>query len=282
MYSFLLNMRQCITRLGLPGLIILSVLLTCSVLKAEEEKGWTKEKKVTMLNIGGMAAITAWGIANWDYFETSPKKGGEGWFSEDSKEGGADKLGHFYFSYTLSHILSGLFDYWSYPSQKAALLGTLSSFAMMSYMEFGDSFSDYGFSYEDFLMNMVGCATGYLLYLNPNLSSKIDFRIEYIPEFGQSDFITDYDNMKFLMAIKLDGFKSVKNTWAKYIELYAGYYARGYSENDIDKERNVFIGVGINLSKIFNNFSMKKTSKLFNYYQLPYTYISINKDLNEE
>jgi TnpA family transposase len=27
---------------------------------------------------------------------------------------------------------------------------------------------------------------------------------------------------------------------------------------------------------------MKKTSKFFNYYQLPYTYIRIDKDLNEE
>jgi uncharacterized protein YfiM (DUF2279 family) len=263
-------------------LIVLSVLSTCPGLKAEEEKGGTKENKVLMTNIGGIAAITGWGIANWDYFKTSPKKGDEGWFSRDSKEGGADKLGHFYFSYTLSHILSGIFDDWSYSSDKASLLGSLSSFAIMSSMELGDSFSDFGFSHEDLIMNMIGCAAGYLLYANPELSSKIDFRIEYIPRSIRSDFITDYDNMKFFMAIKLDGFESFQNTWAQYIELHLGYNARGYSDDDITKERTVFVGVGISLSKIFKNFSMKKTSKFFNYYQLPYTYIRIDKDLNEE
>ncbi len=42
----------------------------------------------------------------------------------------------------------------------------------MSYMEFGDSFSNYGFYHEDFLMNPFGCTAGYLLYANPNLSKK--------------------------------------------------------------------------------------------------------------
>ena len=85
--------------------------------------------------------------------------------------------------------------------------------------------------------------------------------------------------MKFLMAVKLGGFESLKNTYAEYIEFHLGYYTRGYSD-DINKERNIYIGIGINLSKIFTNFSMTKTAKVFNYYQLPYTYISIDKNLN--
>ncbi len=274
MYGFLLHKKS----ISLSGLLVLILLLFLfNPLDAEE--GWSKEQKVLMTNLGGIAAVTAWGIANWDYFENDPKKGSEGWFSKDSYEGGADKCAHFYFSYTLSHALSGTFDYWSYSSEKAALLGSLSSFGIMSYMELGDSFSNYGFSHEDFLMNLFGCTAGYLLYVNPNLSKKIDFRIEYIPTFDQGDFVSDYDNMKFLMAVKLDGFKSIKNTYAKYLELHLGYYARGYPD-DINKERNIYLGIGISLSKIFNNFSMKKTAKVFNYYQLPYTYIRMDKDLN--
>jgi uncharacterized protein YfiM (DUF2279 family) len=246
----------------------------------EAEEGWPKEKKVLMSNLGGIAAITAWGIANWDYFDNSPKKGSEGWFSKDTYEGGADKCAHFYLSYTLSHILSDTFEHWSYSSDKAALLGAFSSFAMMSYMEIGDSFSNYGFSHEDFFMNLFGCAAGYLLYTNPSLSKKIDFRVEYIPTFTQTDFFSDYDNMKFLMVVKLDGFESVKNTFAEYLELHLGYYARGYS-GDINKERALYIGIGINFSKIFTNFSMKKTARVLHYYQLPYTYISLDKNFND-
>lgn len=278
MHNFPLYIKKNIRKSGLLVLIFLLFFFSFNCLEAEE--GWSKKQKVLMTNLGGIAAITAWGMANWDYFANDPKKGSEGWFPKDSHKGGADKCAHFYFSYTLSHILSDTFDYWGYPSQKAALLGSLSSLAMMSYMEFGDSFSNYGFSHEDFLMNLFGCTAGYLLYRNPNLSKKIDFRVEYIPTFDQLDFFTDYENMKFLLAVKLDGFESLKNTNAKYFELHLGYYTRGYS-GDKNKERNIYIGIGINFSKIFTNFSMGKTARVLNYYQPPYTYISIDKDFNK-
>lgn len=277
-----IDMKKYNRRLWLTSLIVLSVLLFCSGLKAEEIKVWTKEKKVLMTNIGAITAITGWGIAKWDYFQKTPKIDGEGWFSEDSKEGGADKLGHFYFSYTLSHILSGTFDYWSYSRDKAALLGSFSSFAITTSMELMDSFSNFGFSYEDLIMNMLGSAAGYFLYVDPKLSNKFDFRVESIPDFSQSDITTDYDNMKFLMVVKLGGFESFKKTWAKYIEINLGYNVKDYSDYDMTKERIISVGIGFNLSRIFNEFSMKKTSKFFNYYQLPYTYISIDKDLNKQ
>lgn len=261
---------------GSLALIFLLFLFCLNSLAADG----SKQEKVFITNLGGIAAITAWGVANWDYFTHEPKNGSEGWFSKNTKEGGADKLAHFYFSYTFSHILTNAFDHWGYPSQKAALLGSLSSFAMMSYMEFGDSFSNYGFSHEDFLMNLLGAATGYLVSRNPNLAKKIDFRIEYIPTFEQTDFFSDYDHMKFLMAIKLDGFEGIKNPYVRYLEIHLGYYARGFSDDSKD-QRDIYLGVGINLSKVFKKFSMDKTAKVLNYYQLPYTYLSLENDLNK-
>ncbi len=268
--------KNIVRSLALGFLLFLSCF---NSLEAQEE-GWSKEKKVFMTNLGGITAITAWGVANWDYFTQAPKKGSEGWFSRDTKEGGADKLAHFYFTYSFSHILTHTFDQWGYPSQKAALLGSLSSFAMMSFMEFGDSFSSYGFSHEDFLMNLLGCATGYLVSRNPSLAKKIDFRIEYIPTFEQADFFSDYDHMKFLMAIKLDGFDWIKNPYARYLELHLGYYARGFSGAEKD-QRNIYLGVGLSIPKLFRQFSMEKTAKVFHYYQLPYTYLSLEKELNK-
>jgi uncharacterized protein YfiM (DUF2279 family) len=277
MVCFLCHIRNVFCLWGVVFLVLFS-MFGADFLSAEE--GWSKEQKVLMTNLGGIAAVTAWGIVNWDYFANDPKQVNEGWFSEDSYEGGADKCAHFYFSYALAHALSGTFEYWHYPSEKAALLGSLSSFGIMSYMEFGDAFSSYGFSHEDFLMNLFGAAAGYLLYVNPDLSKKIDFRVEYIPNFDQGDVFSDYDNMKFLMAVKLDGFDQIQNPYLKYLEIHLGYYARGYP-NDINKERNIYLGIGISLSKIFNKRSMKKTARVFNYYQLPYTYISVDKDLND-
>jgi hypothetical protein len=52
-----------------------------------------KEQKVWGVNLGAFAAITARGVMSWDYFEHNPHAQSEGWFSSDTKEGGADKQG---------------------------------------------------------------------------------------------------------------------------------------------------------------------------------------------
>lgn len=258
------------------------IFLICILLYPLSVSGFngdfSKEEKLLMTNIAGFAAITAWGVANWDYFANSPSRAEEGWFSRNTEEGGADKLGHFHLSWTLSHALAATYEKWGYSHEKGALLGSLSSMGIMSWMELGDSFSNYGFSFEDFTMNCMGSVAGYLIYTNPDLSRKIDFRVEYIPRFDELDFFTDYEHLKYLTALKLDGFDWVKNKYLKYLELHFGYYARGYSNNE-NRERNLYIGIGINMSKIFKDFSMDKISKITNYIQLPYTYTSVDKSL---
>ncbi len=72
------------------------------------------------------------------------------------KEGGADKLGHFYSSYLVSHGFSYLCTVWGFSREQASKYGSWSSFGLMSFMEIGDAFSHYGFSYEDFFMNFTG------------------------------------------------------------------------------------------------------------------------------
>ena len=234
---------------------------------------------VLISNAVGLSLITTWGILNWDYFQRSPHTSQEGWFSDDTKNGGSDKLGHFYVSYSLSHLLAYIYDENCYSSEEAARLGALSSFVMTSWMEAGDSFSHYGFSWEDFLMNIVGSSAGYLFYTHPELSSKIDFRIEFVPDFSTFDFVTDYEHQKFLIALKLDSFQFSQNNFLKYLELHLGYYTRGYPDQ-LNRERNIYAGIGLNVSRLFKSLSMPKTSKIFNYIQMPGTYIEMKKNLN--
>lgn len=241
----------------------------------------SKEEKMWAVNLGGFAFVTAWGLLFWDYGKNNPHTGGEGWFEADSKEGGADKLGHLYGNYVITHGFSYLYERWGYPKKEAALYGALSSFSLMAYMEFGDSFSDYGFSYEDFVMNTAGSIMGYLVYRYPSISSKVDLRLEYIPKFGQGDIFTDYDNMKFLIALKLDGFKFIKPKYLKYLELHFGYYARGYDDIQSNDSRNIYVAFGINIAKIIYDLSYQKTSRIFNYYQVPYTYVPYKWNLDK-
>jgi len=247
--------------------------------KNHENELFSKEDKLLITNAGGLAILTTWGIVSWDYGERSSHTRSEGWFEQDAPEGGADKFAHFYASYLTSHGISALCESWGYSVQKSSLYGALSSFGLMSFIEVGDSFSHYGLSFEDFSMNTLGCFAGYFLYRYPEYSRKIDFRVEYIPDFSVKDMSTDYENMKFLMAIKMNGFDAIENQYLQFLEYHIGYYARGYSDDEKEKRRNLYVGIGMNLSKLFSDLSYRKTSKIFNYYQFPFAYVPVKKEL---
>jgi hypothetical protein len=243
---------------------------------------WSKEQKLAAANMAGALLITGWGIANWNYFQTRPHAQTEGWFGENTKSGGADKLGHFYSNYCLSHGLSSLYEDWGYSYDLASVYGAWSSFGMMGLMELGDAFSDYGFSYEDMVMNAIGSYTGYLMRTTPELKRKIDFRMEYSFKFEEQDIFTDYENTKYLVALKFDGFDHLQTGPLRYLEFQFGYYTRNYSDSNHEKrERNIYVGLGLNLSRVFADLSFRKMSRVFNYLQLPGTYIDVNKDLND-
>lgn len=239
----------------------------------------SKEEKLFITNVGGVAILTAWGFISWDYGEQGAHTRSEGWFGQDTPEGGADKLAHFYASYIASHGIAALCESWGYLTEKSALYGSLSSFGLMTFIEIGDSFSHYGMSLEDFTMNTLGCLSGYLLYRYPDLGRKIDFRLEYLPDFKAEDMSTDYEKMKFLMAVKLDGFQSIESQYLKFLECHVGYYARGYSDDNGQHRRNLYAGIGVNLSRILSVMSFKKTARIFNYYQVPYTYLPMKWEL---
>ena len=69
------------------------------------------------------------------------------------------------------------------------------------------------------------------------------------------------------------GFERLNQGLTKYLELHFGYYASGYGKSHLNNERNLYAGIGINLAEIFKNLSLHKTSKIFNYYQTPHSYI---------
>jgi len=258
-------------------LMMLVIIVTnINACAADIREKWTplaKEDKLLYTNIGGALAITAWGLANWDYGERSAHADNEGWFGENTKTGGADKLGHMFSGYVVGRSLSSLYESWGYSQKNAAFLGAWSSFGILNFMEVGDSFSSqYGFSYEDFIMNGLGSYVGYVFETNPGLARKIDLRIEYKPSDDNGiDIFTDYENSKYLVALKLEGFSSVRNKYLKYLEIHLGYYTRGYDDINKKKERNIYYGVGLNLSRLFRKKSYKKTSTFLKYYQVPYT-----------
>lgn len=238
-------------------------------------------RRTLSVNVTGVGVITAWGIVNWDYFTKPPKASSEGWFGRDTPEGGADKLGHIFTTYATAQGISSLFEYWCFSQQDAASYGALSSLAILGYMEVGDAFADYGFSYEDLVANAFGALAGYYRYRYPSLARKVDLRWEIGLEPEQLDTTTDYNNSKYLVALKLNGFDTFRRSFFRHLELHAGYYARGYSDPDEPDERTLYVGIGLNLTDLFRRHGHNKTATFFNYYQPPGIYLPAEKRLDD-
>jgi hypothetical protein len=240
----------------------------------------TRGQKTLLLNVGSMAAVLAYGFSKWDYGKSSFNFQNERWFERDTKYGGADKLGHFWSSYALSHLFAYAYHRWGYTEKEANLYGALSNLGFETFMEVADGFSpSQGFSYEDMMMNVLGTGVAYVWGKYPSLAKKIDFRIEYIPEFNSRDFgfSTNYERQRFLIAVKADGFDFIKNGYLKYLELQFGYYARGYKDYEgggsDDRRRYLYAGIGFNVSRLLQKFV---NTRVLDYVQIPYT--SVRKD----
>lgn len=240
-----------------------------------------QKQDLLRVNLIGIGAVTTWGVVNWDYFSNSPRSTSEGWFANDTDSGGADKLGHLYTSYVVAHGLSSLYQHWCFSQQDAAFYGALSSLAILGYMELGDAFSDYGFSREDFIANSAGALLGYYLYKSPALARKLDLRWEYGLNPNDNDFVTDYENSKYLFALKLNGFDSLQDSWLRHIELQLGYYTRGFDDATETRKRNLYFGIGINLTDLFTRHGYKKTGTVLRYLQIPGSNVEFKRDINQ-
>jgi hypothetical protein len=247
--------------------------------------GMSRETKALWLNAGGIATVLTYGVINWDYFQTTPQASAEGWFGENTKSGGADKLGHFWSSYATSHLFSYFYEKFGYGQEKANLYGALSGAGLQTIVEIGDSFSgDFGFSYEDFIMNLGGAGAAYILGKYPAFAEKIAFRIEYVPESLSDlggDIFTDYENQRYLIALKLDGFETFRNSYLGYLELQAGYFTRGFEQYQVGqpdhRQRSAYFGIGLNIDKIVRKYY---DTRIFDYFQMPFTTLRTDIDID--
>ncbi len=251
----------------------------------EEKVGWwanqPKENKMLYTNVTAAVVIGLWGLSEWEYGSASWNNADEGWFEQDTKYGGADKLGHFWASYAFADALTGLYSHWGYSPNRANAYAALSSWSVQAFMELCDATSDsQGFSYEDLLMNTAGALTSILFHHYPEIDRKVDFRIEYVFENDVNGIFDDYSNHYYSVALKFDGFDLLENTFMKYVELHAGYYTRGFEEDDEKDVRSVYAGISINLASLLQRNGWYKTGKTLEYVQIPYSVLKAKHDLD--
>ncbi len=250
---------------------------------------WPRKKKVIALNVAAVSTIVIVGSASWDYCSSSFHLNDEGWFDPDTKFGGADKLGHAYSAYALTSVYNSIYQKWGYSDEKAILGGALSSWSQMTLIELGDGFSrEHGFSWEDEVMDTLGVGLAYLRHRYPTLKEKFDFRMEWFPSPAfrhgdRSDPFTDYSGQKYLIALKPDGFLKTDNSLIKAVAIHFGYYSRGYGEDKryfSSENRYTYVRVGLNMTYILEQLTGHRAGGIFDYIQVPFTYISLSSKLD--
>ena len=253
-----------------------------------------KENKVILANVTGALFISLYGLFTWEYGKANLNFHNEGWFSEDTKSGGADKLGHMFSTYAFADLLGETYRDLGYDDAEAAKLSSISSWFLMLLMEIGDSSSPgHGFSYEDLVMNTAGAILSYLLQKYPKLDDILDFRVAFQPGGKyKADIFTNYESTDYIMAIQLNGFETIKNHRylkpLRFVEFQVGYRARGFDKDTsmVDKKSTeFFVAIGLNIPLGLKEISKKTKSKklktvvntasvISRYFQLPFTSLS--------
>ncbi len=234
----------------------------------------------------GLAAVI--GFSDWDWGGASFHVTREGWFGKDTKYLGMDKLGHAYTGYLLSDYFTQRIAHSADDPVGAAITGGILGMGIQTYVELLDGFSENGFSPEDFVADGIGVGFSILRNSVPGLAEKLDFRMEYIPSGNKGAFepYSDYSGQKYLLALKLSGFEAFEETPLRFVELQAGYYARGFTEEERDNgeklRREPYVAIGFNLQELLDGTPVRDETptllakRALAYVQVPYTYLPSN------
>ncbi len=232
----------------------------------------------------------------------------EGFFSENTYAGGADKSSHFASYYIVSQLLGDVYEGLGMTRDNAQLLSAgVSAFAGFV-TELGDGRGHYGFSYEDFVFDVLSAAT-YLGIHHYGLDDLVGFSIGPIPaqrrppgccetpdfgtgvpryyNFGQ-DYSTTISSGNFKIA-GLQRHTGLNPGLARFFLVSLTYTSKGYryyADRDLT-QRQIGLFVGINFVQILKEVGVpddrlwgKVLYFLFDVIRIPYTQIGYVYDLN--
>lgn len=221
------------------------------------------ERRADWITAGTVGLVGAYGAIAWWSGDLSTKfrVRREGWFSQDTDAGGADKLGHGFSTYLGTRLLVRAYQEVGLGAERSIERAAVVSLATLMGVEVLDGFSKrFRFSPEDAAMNLSGVGLAWLLETHPELDRKLDFRVLYrrsneARATGIHDPIEDYSGQTYLLAVKGAGFDALaKVPAARYLELVMGYGTRGYRPGlaGVEPSRHFYAGVGVNLAELLD------------------------------
>lgn len=273
-----------------------AVQSTVSVIPEIAPSATLSEQEVTRRNrnviLGGGLAIGLYGATHWwkEGLTNNFRTVNEGWFGQDTYAGGADKMGHLFFTYAGTRLLARGFEELGNDPERALWLGAATTFGTLLAVETIDGFAQrWRFSKEDMIMNAVGTGLGILFEKSPDLDKALDFRIQYWPSpaarrQGKTDPFGDYSGQTYLLVAKAAAVPALRQyPPLRYLELAVGYGTRGYEPNegpDTIRSRHGYLGISLNLAEILDDTLFKDsrhsrpqriTHQILEYVQVPGT-----------
>jgi uncharacterized protein YfiM (DUF2279 family) len=220
--------------------------------------------------------------------------GHENWFGEHTYVGGADKVSHFVSFELIARELAGVYEFLGYDQDRARLLGFGVSVATGALIEIGDGTNEFGFSYEDLLMDIGGAGTAVVL-AELDAEDLVGFRFGKVPgpvpEHTELGLGRDYDYEIYTADLKLAGVArrlGLDIGLARYLLLSATYGVKGYPRGAIpDRERQVGFEIGLNLGEMLNAVRVTRATwwgfaahVIADDFRIPYTAGGFRYDLN--
>jgi hypothetical protein len=232
----------------------------------------------------------------------------EAFFSRNTYAGGADKASHFSSYYIVSQLLGNVYQSLGMTKDNAQLLSAGVSVFAGFVTELGDGRGHYGFSYEDFVFDVLSAAT-YLGIHHYGYDDLFGFSFGLIPapakppgccttpDFGTGvpryyDFGQDYSTSISSFNFKIAGLYAHTGFdpgLARFLLLSTTYTSKGYRyEPDKDlTAREVGFFVGVNFVEILKTLHVPKEKFwqralyfFFDVIRIPYTQIGYVYDLN--
>ncbi len=206
----------------------------------------------------------------------------EHWFSKQSDYLGVDKLAHGFNTYLIAEVLHERIHRRTNASDGDALTAAALAVGLMTFNELSDGIEpDSGFSFQDVTMNLAGAGFSVLRNTVPGLREKLSYKLEVEPNSqiytfgGEKHFLQE----RFMFSIKGAGFKELKQTPLRYVDLQLGYYGSNFLKADrlagIEPERHLFIGLGLNVGELFFGGAKSRAGRAayraLDYIQPPYT-----------
>jgi hypothetical protein len=210
--------------------------------------------------------------------------GNEGWFGANTRYGGADKASHFTSYYIVSKEFAKLFVVLGHKPENARWFAA--GVAVMAGLvnEIGDGFNQYGFSYEDLVMDVGGALSAALVD-----AAKAEDLIGFRRGIVNLDNCCHYSNEIYTADLALVGVAR-RLGWnigpLKYLLFSATYHTQGYP-SDPNKQRQVGFEVGLNFKQILDDLDVRRNKwwgyalhLVFDNIRIPYTAVGYRYDLN--